>query len=101
MKDEDKTKEQLINELAELRQRVVELEQREQNRAEGDLRDNPLAPHNPLPQSPSPLIKGDKGGCPKGGRGVVVRGIKGEKGGRSKIPRIGGGCWFTSPYASS
>jgi hypothetical protein len=30
--------------------------------------DNPLTPHNPLLQSPSPLIKGDKGGCPKGGR---------------------------------
>jgi hypothetical protein len=30
--------------------------------------------YNPLPPSPSPLIKGDKGGCPKGGRGVVIRG---------------------------
>jgi hypothetical protein len=45
-------------------------------------------PHNPLPPySPSPLIKGDKGGCPKGARGLsplikggrgVVRGIKGD-----------------------
>jgi uncharacterized 2Fe-2S/4Fe-4S cluster protein (DUF4445 family) len=34
----------------------------------------PLSTQPPTP-SPSPLIKGDKGGCPKGGRGVVGKGV--------------------------
>jgi hypothetical protein len=58
------------------------------------LTHNPLPPIPPYttplpPYSPSPLIKGDEGGCPKGARGLsplikggrgVVRGIKGERG---------------------
>ena len=39
MRDEDKTKEQLVNELAELRQRITELEALETERKRAEVQD--------------------------------------------------------------